>query len=118
MRDPVVALRAVKVLHTLVWAVFAGCIVAIPALGAAGRFGLAFALVAVVAGEVVVLAVNRWQCPLTGIAARYTSDRRDNFDIYLPLWLARHNKSLFGALYVAGSAYVVARWAGWLGPSV
>jgi hypothetical protein len=29
------------------------------------------------------------RCPLTGIAARYTDDRRDNFDIYLPPWLAR-----------------------------
>ena len=41
-------------------------------------------------------------CPLTSIAARYTDDRRANFDIYLPEWLARHNKAVFGALYVAG----------------
>jgi hypothetical protein len=23
-------------------------------------------------------------------------DRADNFDIYLPVWLARHNKVIFG----------------------
>jgi hypothetical protein len=28
--------------------------------------------------------------------------RRDNFDIYLPLWLARRNKAIFGALFVLG----------------
>ncbi len=116
MGDAVAALRAVKLLHTIVWAVFAGCILAIPVLAAAGRFRLALALVAVVAGEVLVLAWNRWACPLTAVAARYTHDRRDNFDIYLPLWLARHNKRLFGSLYVAGCAYLAARWAGWLGP--
>jgi hypothetical protein len=32
--------------------------------------------------------------------ARYTDDRHYNFDIYLPEWLAKHNKSIFGALYV------------------
>ncbi len=38
--------------------------------------------------EVAVLAFNGMRCPLTDLAARYTDDRRDNFDIYLPLWLA------------------------------
>jgi len=48
--------------------------------------------------EVIILAVNRWRCPLIAVAARYTDDRRENFDIYLPLWLAMHNKTVFGAL--------------------
>ena len=52
--------------------------------------------------EVLVLIANKWRCPLTGVAARYTDDRRDNFDIYLPEWLARHNKLIFGVLYVVG----------------
>jgi hypothetical protein len=49
--------------------------------------------------EVLILAFNKFKCPLTGIAARYTSDRKDNFDIYLPLWLTRYNKEIFSALY-------------------
>jgi hypothetical protein len=52
---------------------------------------------------------------LTGIAARYTPDRRPNFDIYLPEWLALHNKQIFGALYVFGLVFAFARWRGWLG---
>jgi hypothetical protein len=55
-----------------------------------------------------VLLFNRMRCPLTGVAARYTDDRRDNFDIYLPEWLARHNKTIFGTLYVAGVLLTVA----------
>jgi hypothetical protein len=60
--------------------------------------------------EVLVLVFNRWRCPLTPIAARYTADRRDNFDIYLPEWLARHNKLIFGLLYSVGLLYTFARW--------
>ena len=105
-------LRAVRLLHTVVWAAFAGCIVAIPALAWQGRFGAAAVLAALVLGEVVVLWLNRWSCPLTAVAARYTEDRRANFDIYLPEWLARYNKQIFGPLYVAGVAYAVARFLG------
>ena len=47
---------------------------------------------------------------LTGMAARYTEQRAANFDIYLPLWLARYNKTVFGALFVAGGLFVLAGW--------
>ena len=103
-------LVAVKLAHTLAWAVFAGCIVAIPAVSWHGDHRAAFWLAAIVACEVVVLALNRWTCPLTPIAARYTGDRRDNFDIYLPEWLARHNKLIFGVLYIAGVVFALTRW--------
>ena len=104
-------LRAIRTLHTLVWAFFAACIIAIPLASWRGEHRVAALLAAIVFVEVLVLLVNRWRCPLTGVAARYTTDRSDNFDIYLPLWLARHNKWIFGSLYVAGVAYAMARWA-------
>ncbi len=105
-------LRAIKFLHTSVWAGFVGCIVAIPVLAQQQRFRLAAILALIVLGEVVVLAINRWRCPLTPIAARYTEDRRANFDIYLPEWLARYNKAIFGPLYFAGVVLLVVRWMG------
>jgi hypothetical protein len=103
-------LRAVRLLHTAVWAVFAGGIVAIPWLTWQGRLDAAAVLAVIVLGEVVVLWLNRWSCPLTAIAARYTTDRRANFDIYLPEWLARYNKQIFGPLYAIGVAYLVAMY--------
>lgn len=106
------ALRAVKAVHTLAWAVFAGCIVAIPYFAWRQQFGMALFLIVVVAVEVAVLLANRMRCPLTGVAARYTDDRRDNFDIYLPLWLARYNKHIFGTLFVLGIAYTLIQWRG------
>ncbi len=62
-------------------------------------------------GECLVLGLNRGRCPLTDVAARYTDDRADNFDIYLPLWLARYNKIIFGFLFVAGELIVLWQWA-------
>jgi hypothetical protein len=108
--DDAVSLRRIKFLHTIVWAFFASSIAAIPALAATGSLSTAAVLIAVVFVEVLVLVCNGWSCPLTRVAARYTTDRRDNFDIYLPAWLARHNKLVFGALYLCGVAYTVVLW--------
>lgn len=106
------ALVVIKLAHTLVWAVFAACILAIPVAAWRGAYGATAILTAVVACEVLVLVFNSWSCPLTSVAARYTPDRGDNFDIYLPEWLARHNKLIFGTLYVGGVAYALLRWRG------
>lgn len=103
-------LRAIKLLHTVVWAFFVACIVAIPVCAWTGKLGAAGLFILVVLGEVAVLALNRWRCPLTDVAARYTEERADNFDIYLPEWIARHNKTIFGGLYVAGIVVTIVEW--------
>ena len=100
-------LRTIKAIHTLVWAVFAGSILAIPVFAFLEKLPIAWGLVGGVFLEIVVLVANRMRCPLTDVAGRYTSNRQDNFDIYLPLWLARHNKEVFGGLYVTGIVYTV-----------
>jgi hypothetical protein len=107
---PTTALRAIKVLHTVVWAFFASAIVAIPVLAWQKRFAWVGLLAAIVLVEIAILAINGLRCPLTGIAARYTEDRRDNFDICLPLWIATYNKQIFGTLFVAGLLVALVRW--------
>lgn len=109
------ALRAVKVVHTLAWALFAGCILALPIVAWRGQFDVALLLIAIVSVEVLVLLANRLRCPLTNIAARFTDDRRANFDIYLPLWIARYNKQIFGPLFMAGIALTVVQWCRFAG---
>ena len=103
-------LIAIKLLHTLVWALFVACILGIFLFARQGRLDLAIVLIAVVMVEVLVLVLNRMRCPLTGVAAQYTDERAPNFDIYLPLWLAKHNKSVFGTLYLVGIAYTLVEW--------
>jgi hypothetical protein len=107
---PASALRAIKLAHTAAWAFFVAAIVAVPVAAWCNRFGLALLAALVVACEVAVLVLNGMKCPLTPVAARYTSDRRDNFDIYLPLFIARYNKEIFGTLYVAGLVFASMRW--------
>ena len=107
---PSTALRTIKLAHTLIWAVLAGSILAIPVFSYAGSFLVSSVLIAVVTLEVMVIIFNRWSCPLTSIAAHYTADRQDNFDIYLPLWLAKYNQLIFGALFVAGVLYTLFEW--------
>ena len=108
-------LRTIKTVHTFIWAIFATCILAIPVLGWAEMYRHVLWLTGIVVVEILVLALNRWQCPLTGVAARYTDDRHPNFDIYLPEWLARHNKSIFGTIFVIGLVTVILRWRVWPG---
>jgi hypothetical protein len=103
-------LRSIRIVHTIAWAFFAGCIVGIPIAASRDSFGLAALLTAFVSVELIILAANRCRCPLTAVAARCTEDRRPNFDIYLPEWLARYNKEIFGTLLVAGLVYAVLRW--------
>ncbi len=81
----------------------------IPFFALVGRYKKAIVFIAFVFVEVLVLAFNGWRCPLTNVAASYTEDRRDNFDIYLPEWLARNNKLIFGILYVVGILLTAAR---------
>lgn len=94
----------------MAWVFLGGSTVAVSIFGWLGRHGPALVFAGIVFVEVLVLAVNGWKCPLTPIAERYTADRRANFDIYLPEWLARYNKQIFGGLYVVGLLITWLRW--------
>ena len=103
-------LVVIKLVHTAVWAFISACIMAIPVAALSGRFRLAASLSAVVLFECLVLAFNRCRCPLTDLASGYTEQRAANFDIYLPLWLARYNKTIFGALFALGEIVLLWKW--------
>lgn len=108
--DGVSVLVWIKLMHTAIWFFFVTCIVALPIAGMLRRFRWAMGLTTLLLIECLVLAFNHFRCPLTGLAARYTEDRADNFDIYLPQWLARHNQTIFGTLFVAGGLLVLWQW--------
>lgn len=103
-------LWGIKAAHTAIWAVFAASILAIPVATATGDLRLALWLSLLVAVEVVVLLVNGMRCPLTDLAGRYTDERPVGFDIFLPPWLARNNKLIFGSILVAAELFLLGRW--------
>lgn len=103
-------LVVVKVVHTLIWAVMAASIIALPFLASLRRFRCCALVTGLILLECAVLALNGGRCPLTDVAARFTTDRAANFDIYLPGWLAAYNKVIFGLLFVAGELAVLVLW--------
>jgi hypothetical protein len=100
----------VKTAHTLIWGAYVWIIGYVLVSGITGPITpMVWGAVTMILLEGVVLMVNGGSCPLTPLAARYTSERADNFDIYLPLWLARHNKTIFTPIAVAGIVLVAYR---------
>ena len=92
MRHPEsAALRAVKAVHTLAWVSIESCVVYVLYAGFVGRSDRRVAIAAgVVAGEILIFAVNGFRCPLTGVAERLGAEHGSVTDIYLPKWFA-HN---------------------------
>lgn len=108
--DSMVALVTVKVVHTAVWVFFVACILAVPITAAVHMFRLTTVSAALVLMESLVLALNRCRCPLTDVAVRFAPEDAPNFDIYLPAWVARYNKQIFGPIFVLGGLYALAEW--------
>lgn len=108
--DSRLALVTVKLVHTAVWVFFVACILAVPITAAVHMFRLTIVSAALVLVECVVLALNRCRCPLTDVAVRFAPEDSPNFDIYLPAWIARYNKQIFGIIFVLGGLYALAEW--------
>ena len=94
-------LIVVKFIHTLIWVFFN--IVIFYMLYAVIQnkldiwlwigYGLIFL-------EGLTLLVFKFFCPLTLIARRYSDSQEDNFDIYLPNWLAKNTKLIYTSIVV------------------
>jgi len=48
--------------------------------------------------EGIVLLLFRFFCPLTVMARKYSGSTKENFDIYLPNWLAKYNKLIYTSI--------------------
>ena len=96
-------LLLIKTLHTVVWVCFVTVIFYILYCGftskISGLTGVAIGLVVVEGG---VLLVFKRHCPLTLLARNYSDSTQDNFDIFLPNWLARYNQAIFTSIYLFG----------------
>jgi hypothetical protein len=62
--------------------------------------------------EGILLLINKWRCPFTDIAGKYSDKQIVGFDIFLPKWLAKNNKIIFTILYVVGTLLVIYRFLG------
>ena len=104
-----------KRIHTAVWIFFNFLMAYLFYAVWTGQTGPLFWIcVGCFVAEFLVLLFNGWACPITPMARKYTDDKRANFDIYLPEWLARHNKTIYTLLFVLVWVIYLFRWKGWL----
>lgn len=108
--NPSEKLTAVKILHTAIWLFFVAAIFYILYSGISNKITIfTWIAIGLIVAEGIVLAVFKMFCPLTIIARKYSDSEKDNFDIYLPNWLAKYNKIIFTTIYLAGVIIVLFR---------
>jgi hypothetical protein len=91
----------VKIIHTLVWLFFNAVLFYMAyavILNKIDKF-VWIGIVLIVLEGIVLLIFNK-MCPLTIFARRYSDSEKDNFDIYLPNWLAKYNKLIYTTLFI------------------
>ncbi|MEJ5963364.1 hypothetical protein [Pedobacter immunditicola] len=93
-------LLIIKIVHTMIWLFFNVVIFYLLYAAITNRINTwVWIGVGLVLVEGFVLLLFRWMCPLTVIARHYSDSTKDNFDIFLPQWLARHTKLIYTSLF-------------------
>jgi len=106
-------LTTIKIVHTLIWLFFVVAIFYILHSGISNKItAYTWIAIGLIIAEGAVLVLFKMFCPLTLIARKYSDSDKDNFDIYLPNWLARHNKIIFTTIYAVGVIIVLIRVMG------
>jgi len=91
----------IKLLHTLIWAIFVYILFYILFAVSIGKIDIFLWIsISLICFEGIVLIINKGRCPLTLVAAKYSQNQEDGFDIFLPKWLAIHNKKIFTTLFI------------------
>ena len=91
----------IKVVHTIIWLFF--------------NFVIFYMLYAVIVNKLdtwlwigyglfllegITLLMFKFFCPLTVMARKYSDSTKDNFDIYLPNWLAKYTKLIYTSILI------------------
>ena len=94
-------LTTIKIIHTIIWIFFNVVL-----------FYMAYAVIVnkidiyvwigigLILLEGMVLLSFKKMCPLTIMARKYSESAKDNFDIYLPNWLAKYNKLIYTTFFM------------------
>ncbi|NNE76862.1 MAG: hypothetical protein HKN31_07290 [Pricia sp.] len=103
-------LLAIKVIHTLIWLFYNVVIFYLLYAVIINRIDIwVWICVGLVLIEGLILLIFKWFCPLTIIARKYSDSTKENFDIFLPNWLAKHNKTIYTGLFATALIILVYR---------
>jgi hypothetical protein len=104
-------LLVVKLIHTIIWIFYVTVISFILYSGFANKVNVyTWIAIGLVVIEGLILLIFGMYCPITLMARKYSSSGKDNFDIFLPNWVARNNKLIFSVIFILGLILVVYRF--------
>ena len=99
-------LTVIKAIHTLIWIFFNVVIFYLLYAVIVNKIDKwVWICIGLILLEGLILLVFKRMCPVTLVARKYSDSQMDNFDIYLPNWLARHNKLIYTV--IVGIALVI-----------
>lgn len=103
-------LRAIRIVHTCLWLIFAGGIFYVFYSGVSGNITvITWIFVFAVLLEGIILVANGWVCPLHKLGVRVTGDEEIN-DTYLPEWVFfTGNKIVFSVVFAIGTILSLVR---------
>ncbi|SIT83725.1 hypothetical protein SAMN05444128_1304 [Pontibacter indicus] len=103
-------LLLIKAVHTVVWVFYNVVIFYLLYAVLTNRIDKwVWICLGLIALEGLVLLVFNKMCPITVVARRYSDSNRDNFDIFLPNWLARHNKAIYTSIVLISVLILIYR---------
>jgi hypothetical protein len=93
-------LTLIKIIHTAIW-IFFNVVIFYMLYAAINHkldrwlwIGYRF-----IALEGLILLTFKSHCPLNLLARKYSNSTQDNFDIYLPSWLAKYTKLIYTTIF-------------------
>ena len=102
----------IKTLHTVIWVFFNVVIFYLLYAVVVNKIDKwVWICISLIVLEGITLLVFKSLCPVTIIARKYSNSNQDNFDIYLPNWLARNNKKIYTFIVLIAISILIYRCA-------
>ena len=104
----------IKIIHTIIWLFFnlvlfyIAYAVIVDKIDKYVWIGIGLILL-----EGLILLIFNKMCPLTIMARKHSQSTKDNFDIYLPNWLAKNNKLIYTTFFIIIVCGIIYRMATW-----
>ena len=110
--DKSTILIGIKILHTIIWLLFNAVLFYLLYAAIQNLINIwVWVGIGLVLAEGVLLIIFKNTCPLTFLARKYSDSTKENFDIYLPNWLAKYNKLIYTVIFLCVAVAIIYRTA-------
>lgn len=100
----------IKTIHTIIWCFFNVVIFYLLYAVLVNKIDKwVWICISLIAMETLILIIFKRVCPITLIARNYSDSKNDNFDIYLPNWIARYNKEIYSTIVLFAIVILIVR---------